>query len=117
MGRAGDEAVVDLSDEEISKIVLEDLNKTMDIAVDPDFTIVSRWKNAMPQYYVGHKDKVTQLKREVADKLPGVCLAGSSFEGLGLPDCIDQAEAAVEYVLEFLKGSKKYAEKETIHSK
>ena len=117
VGRAGDEAIVDLSDEEISKIVLEDLNKTMDIAVEPDFTIVSRWKNAMPQYYVGHKDRVIQLKREVEDKLPGVWLAGSSFEGLGLPDCIDQAETAVEYVLEFLKGSKTFAEKEAIHSK
>ena len=117
VGRAGDEAVVDLSDEEISKIVLEDLNKTMDITAEPDFTIVSRWKNAMPQYYVGHKDRVTELKSEVKNQLPGVWLAGSSFEGLGLPDCIDQAEAAVEYVLDFLKGSNTQAEKEAIQLK
>ncbi|MBM7694031.1 oxygen-dependent protoporphyrinogen oxidase [Peribacillus deserti] len=102
VGRAGDQTIVDLSDEEIEKIVLEDLNKTMDITSHPDFTIVSRWKDAMPQYNVGHKQRVAALKQHAADELPGVILAGSSYEGQGLPDCIDQGEEAVELVLEYL---------------
>ncbi|KUP09167.1 protoporphyrinogen oxidase [Bacillus coahuilensis m2-6] len=103
VGRAGEEAVVDLSDGEIEKIVLDDLNKIMEIDAKPDFTIVSRWKNSMPQYTVGHKDRVKAIKEQMELKLPGVFLAGSSFEGLGLPDCIDQGEAAVRSVLEYLE--------------
>lgn len=103
VGRAGDEAIVDQSDDEIVKIVLEDMNKTMNITMDPDFAIISRWKDAMPQYTVGHKDRITTVLNHVDKNLPGVFLTGSSFEGLGIPDCIDQGEAVVTKVLEFMK--------------
>lgn len=103
VGRAGDEAVVDLSDAEIEQIVLEDLNKTMAITTTPDFTIVSRWKKAMPQYTVGHKQRMTDIYEQVETELPGLFIAGSSFKGLGLPDCIDQGEAAVQNVLQFIQ--------------
>ncbi|WP_077617181.1 protoporphyrinogen oxidase [Bacillus sinesaloumensis] len=103
VGKAGDEAIVDQSDEEIIKVVLDDLNKTMAITDQPEFSIVTRWKDAMPQYTVGHKDRIANVKENVAEQLPGVFLAGSSYEGLGLPDCIDQGEEAVKQVLEYLK--------------
>lgn len=100
IGRSGDETVVDLSDEEIKKIVLEDLNKTMSITKEPDFSLVSRWKKTMPQYTVGHKQKLDQLKSIIGTKLPGVFLAGSSYDGFSLPDCIDQADKVVKEVIE-----------------
>ncbi|WP_163101680.1 protoporphyrinogen oxidase [Peribacillus alkalitolerans] len=106
VGRAGDEAVVELSDEEITKIVLEDLNKTMNITASPDFVIVSRWRDSMPQYTVGHKQRVSSLKQRLENDLPGIITAGSSYDGLGLPDCIDQGEDAVEKVLNYLKSRK-----------
>ncbi|MFC0475075.1 protoporphyrinogen oxidase [Robertmurraya beringensis] len=103
VGRPGDEAIVDLSDDELSRIVLEDLNKTMNITMDPNFVVVSRWKDSMPQYTVGHKQRIQTVNEHVAQELPGVFLAGASFEGLGIPDCIDQGEAAVKKVLQFLQ--------------
>lgn len=103
VGRAGEETVVDLSDAEIEKIVLDDLRQTMNILAKPEFTIVSRWKNSMPQYTVGHKDRLTALQKNINEHLPGIYIAGSSFEGLGLPDCIDQGKAAVEKVLDYVK--------------
>jgi protoporphyrinogen/coproporphyrinogen III oxidase len=102
VGRPGDEAVVELSDDEIINIALEDLNKTMDIQAQPDFAVVSRWKEAMPQYTVGHKERVTTLKNHLANELPGVFVGGSSYEGVGLPDCIDQGEAAIGKILKYL---------------
>lgn len=102
VGRPGDEAVVDLPDDEIIKIALEDLNKTMDIQAQPEFAVVSRWKEAMPQYTVGHKERVAKLKTDLANELPGVFVGGSSYEGVGLPDCIDQGEAAVEKIMSYL---------------
>lgn len=103
IGRAGDETVVDLSDDQIIRIVLDDLNKTMDIKMDPDFAVISRWNNAMPQYIVGHKERLETIRKHVAEELPGVFLAGSSYEGIGVPDCITQGEAAVQHVLDYLK--------------
>jgi oxygen-dependent protoporphyrinogen oxidase len=99
VGRAGEEAIVEQSDEEIKQVVLDDLNKIMDIHAEPDFTIVSRWKQAMPQYAVGHKKMLREINERLAADMPGVHLAGSSFEGVGLPDCIDQGKAAVATIM------------------
>jgi oxygen-dependent protoporphyrinogen oxidase len=102
VGRAGDEAIVDLSDSEIEKVVLADLRKTTKIEGDPLFTVVTRWKKAMPQYVVGHKERIAKAKQEVHDQFPMVKMAGSSLEGLGLPDCIDQGKVAVSEILKDL---------------
>ncbi|NRD78373.1 protoporphyrinogen oxidase [Bacillus sp. BRMEA1] len=102
VGRAGEEAIVDLSDDRIIKIVLDDLKKIMDITMEPDFAVVSRWKNAMPQYIVGHKQRLSTIHEHIKKELPGVFIAGSSYEGVGIPDCIDQGVAAVANVLKYL---------------
>lgn len=112
VGRAGDETIVDLSDDQIIKIVLDDLKKTMDITMNPDFSVVSRWKNSMPQYTVGHKQRLETILDNMNKELPGVFLAGASYGGVGVPDCIDQGEAAVKGVLEYLK--KKEISKEAV---
>lgn len=61
VGRHGDEAVVEQTEEELVQLVLEDLRKTMDITENPEFTVVSRWKEAMPQYTVGHNERMKKL--------------------------------------------------------
>ncbi|MFC3883727.1 protoporphyrinogen oxidase [Bacillus songklensis] len=103
VGKAGDEAIVDQSDDEIVKVVMDDLDRIMDIAMKPEFSIVSRWKHAMPQYTVGHKERLESINKHLKSELPGLFLSGSSYEGLGLPDCIDQAEAAVKKVIQYCR--------------
>ncbi|MFC4559173.1 protoporphyrinogen oxidase [Virgibacillus kekensis] len=102
VGRPSDQSVVDLSDEEITEIVLRDLNKTMNITEKPEFSVITRWKNAMPQYTVGHKERIARVRNSADRELPGVFLTGSSYEGIGVPDCIDQGEKAVADVLGYL---------------
>jgi protoporphyrinogen/coproporphyrinogen III oxidase len=109
VGRAGDEAIVEQADDEIVRVVMDDLNKIMNITSQPEFSIVTRWKQAMPQYVVGHKERFEAIKEKMSEQLPGVFLAGSSYEGLGLPDCIDQGEEAVKKVLHYLQVSQKEA--------
>ncbi|WP_027409017.1 protoporphyrinogen oxidase [Anoxybacteroides tepidamans] len=109
VGRPGDEAIVEQSDDEIVNVAMDDLNKIMRINGRPEFAIVSRWKEAMPQYIVGHKERLEAIKSKMAKQLPGVFLAGSSYEGLGLPDCIDQGEEAVKKVLGYLQVNKQTA--------
>ena len=103
IGRSGDETVVVLSDQEIIRIVMDDLNKPLSITKDPTFSVISRWKKTMPQYTVGHKQKVEQLKNSLEIELPGIYLAGSSYDGFSLPDCIVQSEKVVKKVCNFLQ--------------
>ncbi|MDP4163867.1 MAG: protoporphyrinogen oxidase, partial [Bacillota bacterium] len=102
LGKPDDQDVVNLSDEEIIEIALKDLNKTMNINEKPEFHIVTRWRNSMPQYTVGHLQKMENVKGSLNKELPGIFLAGASYEGVGIPGCIDQGEEAVKKVLSYL---------------
>lgn len=99
IGRVGDEAIVELSDSEIERTVLEDLQKAVDLKEGPLFTVVTRWKQGMPQYTVGHEERVQQMKRELYEEFPNVMLVGSSYEGISVPDCIEQGREAAARML------------------
>ncbi|WP_096201454.1 protoporphyrinogen oxidase [Bacillus sp. FJAT-45350] len=103
VGRFGDDAIVNESDETILHVVLNDLKRTMNIEAPPEFYRITRWKESMPQYMVGHKQKIDYLKKKVATELQGLYVAGAPYEGLGLPDCIDQGEKVTEQILASLK--------------
>jgi len=61
----------------------------------PFFAEVAKWKNSMPQYEVGHLDRVQAIENEVA-QLPNLTLAGNAYRGAGIPDCIRSGEVAAE---------------------
>lgn len=86
----------------IIQTVLDDLNRLMPVKGEPIFSIVTRLREAMPQYIVGHLDNIRNIKSIMGQKYPGIYLTGASFEGLGIPDCIDQGKKAVKDVLQFL---------------
>jgi oxygen-dependent protoporphyrinogen oxidase len=102
VGRPDDQEVVNLSDDEIVAIVLKDLNKTMKITEKPEFTNITRWKKAMPQYNIGHLEMMESVKKSLSKELPGVFLVGGSFDGVGIPGCIDQGVNVVQKVLKFV---------------
>ena len=109
VGRPGEEEIVSQSDEEIIKVVLEDLRKIMNVTEEPEWSVITRWQDAMPQYTVGHKERITATKAYMAEHLPGIYFGGGSYEGSGLPDCIDQGVVAVENVMKHLGYAKKEA--------
>ncbi|WP_210469698.1 protoporphyrinogen oxidase [Sporosarcina sp. 6E9] len=102
VGRIGDETIVDLPDAEIEKIVLADLKRIIDIKGKPDFTVITRWKNDRPQYRVGHQKRIEAARAEIQSEFPLVKLVGASYDGVGLPDCVDQGKAAVQEIIEKL---------------
>ncbi|WP_252502346.1 protoporphyrinogen oxidase [Sporosarcina sp. Marseille-Q4943] len=99
VGRVGEDAIVDLPDDEIERIVLEDLGKIIPIKGKPDFTVITRFKDDRPQYRVGHRQRIDAARAELKEAFPNVKLAGASYDGVGLPDCVDQGKAAVEEVI------------------
>lgn len=101
VGKPSDQEIVDYSDQEIEEIVLKDLNRVMKITKPPEFTVITRWKHSRAQYTVGHKERINHIKQNLRDQLPGVFMAGASIDGLGVPDCIRQAEQAAKEVVEY----------------
>ena len=84
-----------ISDEETKQLVREELRELLGVTGTPDFEVVARYPRSMPQYHVGHLARVG-LIRELAGRFPGLHLAGSSYDGVGLPDSIHSGEDAAE---------------------
>ncbi len=87
--------ILELTDEEIITRVENDLRELVNITGQPLFTELSRWTNAMPQYEVGHLDRIGEIEGVVSN-LKGLALAGNSYRGAGIPDCIKSGETAAE---------------------
>jgi oxygen-dependent protoporphyrinogen oxidase len=58
---------------------------------------VSRWGGGLPQYPVGHRDLVAQLRAEVKE-IPGLAIAGAALDGVGIPACLASAQRAAQAV-------------------
>ena len=99
VGKAGDDHIIEKSDDELVSIALKDMKGTVDISSEPDFAVVSRWPNAMPQYPVGHKRWLQDVNKRLTEEYPGIYLAGASYDGIGIPDCIRQGMEAAKKVM------------------
>lgn len=80
------------------KIAREELRLTLGITADPLIQRVFVWEKAMPQYNLGHPEKLGQIKAAL-DNYPSLALAGNGYHGIGIPDCIHSGELAVERAL------------------
>lgn len=89
-GRAGREHHAELPDDELLDAIRADLAELTGVDADPLWHKVFRWKKAMPQYLVGHQDRLRRLDSEIA-KHPGLALTGAAYRGVGIPDCISEA--------------------------
>jgi oxygen-dependent protoporphyrinogen oxidase len=87
-----------LDEAEMSRRVESDLRELLGIREDPRFIEVAKWERSMPQYEVGHLDRVAEIEKLV-NQLPGLTLAGNAYRGAGIPDCIRSGEAAAESLL------------------
>jgi oxygen-dependent protoporphyrinogen oxidase len=81
------------------------LKEICGLSAAPQYVEVNRWIKAMPQYLVGHLDRVEQA--EVAlSRYGGVVLTGSAYRGVGIPDCIREGTVAAEKVMRYLSGER-----------
>ena len=87
------------SDESLVNTARTELKEIMGITAQPVFSHVTRWKNSMPQYTVGHAKRLVQIKSRV-ERLRGIRLAGNGYDGIGLPDCIHSAQTAAEAIIQ-----------------
>jgi oxygen-dependent protoporphyrinogen oxidase len=98
IGGARDEEVLQTPDEEIVRMVREDLRQIIKLTADPLFTRVYRWKGAMAQYGVGHLERLQRIET-MLQQLPGLALAGNGYRGIGVPDCVRSGNDAANGIL------------------
>ncbi|WP_226346556.1 protoporphyrinogen oxidase [Agilicoccus flavus] len=98
-GRAGADVVAGLSDPDLVSGLLADFARLTGIDAAPVDTLVQRWDPGLPQLTVGHLDRMAAARAALAADLPGVALAGASYDGIGLASCITSADRAAADLL------------------
>lgn len=87
-----------LDDAAMERVVRQELSQLLGVQGNPLFVRVARYPRSMPQYLVGHLERVGELERRIA-QYPGLALAGNAYRGVGIADCVHSGEAAAEAVL------------------
>ena len=97
VGRAGEPQALRFDDAELRALVRRELAPLLGITAEPVDARVTRWGGGLPQYAVGHVDRVGRIRAAVAG-VPGLAVCGAAYDGVGIPACIASARAAVDRV-------------------
>ncbi|QQE77434.1 protoporphyrinogen oxidase [Alicyclobacillus sp. SO9] len=99
VGRRGQQEYLQQDDASLIQTVQTEISEILGWNAEPLLARVTRWNKAMPQYLVGHMDRVAKAEQALARDAGGVILAGSAYHGVGIPDCIAQAQRSAEQIL------------------
>jgi oxygen-dependent protoporphyrinogen oxidase len=105
VGRIGDVAVLRRDDADLAALAAAELAEAIGIAKPPIAKRVTRWGGGLPQYNVGHLDRVARIRASVAEQ-PGLAVAGAAYDGVGIPACIATARSAVTQVTDYLAATR-----------
>lgn len=94
--------VLDWNDAKIIEAVLDDLRTTVGLSGDPSFTWLCRWPRAIPQYLIGHLQRLARIDERL-QRSPGLFVTGNSFRGVALNDCTENAELTANSVADYLE--------------
>ena len=94
--------LLDLPDDALQRTVADELRQLIGLSGEPTLLRIARWPGIMPQYEVGHLDRVERIENSVA-RLPNFQLAGNAYRGIGIPHCIHSGEQAAEQIVNGLE--------------
>jgi oxygen-dependent protoporphyrinogen oxidase len=97
LGRSGDVAVLQRDDADLAALAEAELADAIGISARSVEQRVTRWGGGLPQYNVGHLDRIAAIRAAVA-KQPGLAVAGAAYDGVGIPACIATAKTAAAQV-------------------
>jgi oxygen-dependent protoporphyrinogen oxidase len=95
VGGARKPQLAELSDDQLLDRVRADLKDITGIAAEPEFVRIFRHEKAIPQYVVGHAERLEAIDR-LLEKHPGLVLTGNAFRGVSLNDCVVNAWKTAE---------------------
>lgn len=104
IGRHGEETLLQRDDEELAALAARDIAALAGVRAPPVASRVTRWGGALPQYAVGHVERVRRIEAEIAG-IPGLAVAGAAYGGVGVPACIRSGYTAAARVAAGLRES------------
>lgn len=108
VGRAGEEQLLHLSDEALVRRTVAELSGLPTWSgVELVASRVQRWGGGLPQYAVGHRERIARARAAVAG-LPGLALCGAAYDGVGIAACVAGAEQAAATIIDFLHGTEEH---------
>jgi protoporphyrinogen/coproporphyrinogen III oxidase len=93
----------ELSDDQLKRLAIAEIKPYLKVRGNPIGSWVCRWPNAMPQYESGHLDLVSAIEADI-NQLAGLKLAGNSYFGVGIPDCITSGDKAAQSLFETVQN-------------
>jgi oxygen-dependent protoporphyrinogen oxidase len=102
VGRVGEESVLHREGGELAALAAADLAAATGVRGNPVDARVTRWGGALPQYTVGHRERVAAIRASVASQ-PGLAVCGAAYDGIGIPACIATARAAADQIAAHLR--------------
>lgn len=105
VGGVGREAILQLDDRALVARVREELASMCGVTAEPNYVEVNRWMKAMPQYTLGHLDRLNQIEAALS-RYGGLVLTGAGYRGVGIPDCIRDGAVAADRVVRYLSGER-----------
>jgi protoporphyrinogen/coproporphyrinogen III oxidase len=103
VGRFGSRDVTSDTDDALVALARDEI-AFLGVSAEPLLVRVHRWPFGMPQYVIGHLDRLERIESALRAH-PGLALAGAAYRGVGIPDCIASGELAAESVVRVLSGS------------
>jgi len=103
LGGARDLGVLELDDEELVRLTAGELERAQGAMGPPSFVRVFRHPLAIPQYLVGHQERLARIDARVG-RLPNLFVTGNAYRGIGVNDCARLARPVAEAVLDKLRG-------------
>jgi oxygen-dependent protoporphyrinogen oxidase len=104
IGRSGEVALLQRDDKELAGIAAFELGESTGLTTAPVEFRVTRWGGGLPQYNVGHLDRVAAI-REAVGAQPGLAVAGAAYDGVGIPACVATAQTAAARILDGLDAA------------
>ena len=92
-------ALRELDEEELLQIALDDISKSLGITAKPIASEITNWSDSMPNYLISHPKSMEKLENKLAEAYPGIVLAGCSYYGVGIPDCIENGENTAKRII------------------
>lgn len=101
IGGATQPELFDLADAEIEALIARELGELLGVTGRPLLMEIARHTRAMPQYTLGHLDRIASIHSHLANH-PGLLLAGNAYDGVGIPDCIRSGQTAADAIVNVL---------------
>ena len=93
------EELAAMSDEELTKVALEDIRLSLGVKAEPTVVNVTKWVDQMPRYDLAHNEALSNVIQQLATDYPNVLLAGCAYFGVGIGACILNGKKTAEQII------------------